>query len=55
MAATEPRTALQLQFVDFKPDSLGGGLNLERLNGRVTDGLCNPIGQVLINGSEHAH
>ena len=44
-----------LQFVDFESNSLGDGLNLEGLDGRMTDGLGDPIGQVLINGSEHAH
>lgn len=32
------------QFVDLEPHSLRGGLHLERLHGRMTDGLGDPIG-----------
>jgi len=55
VAVTESQTIRQLQFVDLEPDSLGGRLNLEGLDGWMTDCLGDPVGQVLINGSEHAH
>ena len=49
------RAIWRLQFVDLEPDSLRGGLNLEGLDGWVADDLGDPIGQVLIDRSEHTH
>jgi hypothetical protein len=49
------RAIWRLQFVDLEPDSLRGGLDLERFDGWMTDGLGDPIGQVLIDRSEHTH
>ena len=43
------------QFVGLEPDGLGGGLDRERLNGWMIDGLGDPIGQILINGGKYTH